>query len=525
MGGRDCFVKLLLLLCLALLLVACDPAPCTVDQLVAPQNLEPNYDTVDPSTPVTLTWTYPDTGCAIDRVEMYVWSGPEPETPGMTGSTSGSSLFWGVPLQPGKTYFWRAYAEMETGPGPDVQGPSTVASFFTGPECTDPADMLPVDLVSPENHAILNLTDGITYYWDDPTGCLVDYQFELQISLYEDFHEFWHRALILQSQFPAAPSDPVYSYTDGTRYYWRVKTDPAGPQEGPYSDTYTFLVDTTNGTPQFIPTCEFEYEYEPVDLIFPPDGASTSASTDMLFDWHDQADCEIQGHYELQFSLTEDFSEFHHRVWVDDVTEHTLRVGDDAYDFEDCTTYYWRVKTDPYGPREEPFSAVRSFNVNIGGGVCPAYYMLITPFAPWENFVPAEIITPVPDLPVIPEAPSLIGSENMNCRRGPTSDYKIDDTLFKGIRAMIEGRNEESTWWYILSPNLGIRCWVWGAKVETFGDLTKVPIVEPPELPPEPEKPPETNCGDYKDRKACSMHPECIWTMMLSNQQWVCKAK
>ncbi len=525
MTGRVYVPCLVIVLALAFFLTSCDPSPCTADQLVAPTNLEPNSDTVDPASLVTLTWTYPGSSCAIDRVETYLWTGPEPESPGMTGSTTGTSLTWPVPLQPGTTYYWKAYAEMETGPGPDVQGPAATSWFYTGPVCSNPAGMLPVDLVTPENHAILNATDGISYFWDDPTNCLVDGLFELQISLYADFHEYWHRVPILQTQYPGSPSDPAFTYTDGTRYYWRVMTDPSGPQEGPYSEVYTFLVDNTNGTPQFIPTCPNGYDYPPVDLIYPPDDVTTDASSSMWFDWHDPSDCKLNGHYELQFSLTEDFAEYHHRVWVDDVTEHVLHVGDPAYDFEDCTRYYWRVKTDPAGPPEEPFSEVRSFFVNQTGGICPHYYQLITPVAPWEFITPPDLITPVPDIPVIPEAPSLIGSENMNCRRGPASAYDIDDTLFKGIRAMIEGRNEDSTWWYILSPNLGIRCWVWGAKVETYGDLSKVPIIVPPELPQEPEKPAEPTCGSYTDRATCGKHPECIWTMLQTSQQWVCQAK
>jgi hypothetical protein len=106
--------------------------------------------------------------------------------------------------------------------------------------------------------------------------------------------------------------------------------------------------------------------------------------------------------------------------------------------------------------------------------------------------------------------------QNLNCRSGPTPRNTIEDTLFAGVPAPIEGRNEESTWWYILSPNQEIYCWVWGEEVEIVGDVSRVRIVEAQLAPIEesgPAKPPapEVDCTKYKNPEKCKANPNCAW--------------
>ncbi len=368
---------------------------CATGELQMPGDLSPNGEWVvlDPATYLYLSWTYSGPPCEPDFFEAYVWTGVEPESPGMTGrvnyddaASPGSwSLPWPIPLQPGTTYYWRVYPGLETGPGPDVSGPSVLGHFFTGPECTDPEAMQPVDLLSPADDAQMAVTDDVTFSWDDPTACLVNGLFEIQISLTADFAEYLHRVPILQT---------VYT----------------------------------------IPAADFP--------------------------------------------------------------------------LEECTRYYWRVKTDPAGPLEEPFSETRSFFVHSPGVLCPVELPII-PEIP--------VVTPIPDLPFPPMAEALV---DMNCRRGPSQVFRIDDTFFAGASAPIQGRNEDGTWLEILSPNLQVICWIWSARTEIQGDIGPLPVIVVPTPEPTP-----VDCALYTDSQSCWANPACRWEGFVSSAGGRCVNK
>jgi hypothetical protein len=375
------------------LLTACTPT-CTEAQLQAPVNLDPNsdLDVLDPAEPATFTWGYPTSSCDPDFFEMYVWTGLEPDSPGMTGrvnyddevSPGSWRLQWPILLQPGNTYYWRQAACLEIGPGDDPCGPSALGHFFTGPVCAASDVMQPVDLISPADDATFAPTDDVTFAWDDPTACLVSYVFWIQISDSPDFTEYLRRIPIQQSVF-TLPGDEI--------------------------------------------------------------------------------------------------------------------------PLEDCHRYYWRIKTDPAGLPEEPFSEVRSFYAQSPGVVCPVEFEplpLITP-------IPEPVLPPVPEpLVTIPVEANLKAPKDTNCRAGPSSLYRVDDTLFAGVAALIQGRNADSTWVQILSPNLRRLCWVWAQQpgMEIQGDLSLLPViyVAPP---PEPTATP-LNCGQY-DENTCSNVDGCEW--------------
>jgi len=250
MPSRKLVLALLAGAGLALFLGACKPT-CTVEELQAPIDLDPNSDAdvFDPESLVEFTWGYPETECEPDFFEMYVWTGLEPESPGMTGriqyddeiSPGLWKLTWPTHFEPGTSYFWRQAACLEIGPGDDPCGPGALGHFFTEPVCDDPDEMLPVDAISPEDDATFAAADNILFAWDDPTPCLVDGLFEIQISKSAMFADYEYRVPILQTQYTIA--GPVVPLEECTRYYWRIKTDPAGPDEdGPFSEPRSFYV-------------------------------------------------------------------------------------------------------------------------------------------------------------------------------------------------------------------------------------------------------------------------------------------
>ncbi|MFH2103213.1 MAG: hypothetical protein ABIJ39_07650 [Chloroflexota bacterium] len=353
------------------------PLPrCEPGELQAPIDLSPTGETaiVDPTVMLYLNWGYPSTDCAPDFFEAFVWTGVEPATPGATvivnfdsapipGPWSAPWPF--LPLESGNTYDWWIHAGLETGPGPDVDGPNAHGYFFTGPVCTNET-MLSVNLQSPADGTVINdLTADVFFYWDDPTPCLVNGLFELQISDDPTFATYLHRIPILQSRYP---------------------------------------------------------------------------------------------------------------------------IPGDEIPLEHCTTYYWRVKTDPNGPPEEPFSEIWSFRA-----VLP------------ETDCPPDASSP---------APMAIAKLDLNCRSGPGPAYEIYDAFMEGISAPIEGRNQANDWFYILSPNRGIRCWVWGEQVDVEGDTSRLPVVDAE--PPSTEEPTTgpaqaVNCAQYTDVYSCSAIPACRW--------------
>ncbi|HET7012028.1 MAG TPA: hypothetical protein VFI11_14730 [Anaerolineales bacterium] len=384
---------------------ACTPT-CTEAQLQAPVGLDPNgeLDVLDPSTLATFAWGYPVSSCEPDFFEMYVWKGLEPASPGMKGRVNYSDevspgswhLQWPVYLEPGNTYFWRVCAGLEAGPGDDPCGPAALGHFYTGPECTAGDAMQPVDLLSPEDEATFAVGDDVTFAWDDPTACLVSYTFWIQISDSPDFTEYLRRIPVLQSVF-TVPGDEI--------------------------------------------------------------------------------------------------------------------------PLEDCTRYYWRIKTDPAGPPEEPFSETRSFFVQSPGVICP------------PAFEPGPIVTiPVPPVePVVPTPtgvpePMVTAPLDSNCRAGPSTLYDVDDTLFAGVTAPIKGRNEDATWLQILSPNLRRLCWVWAgqAGIQIVGDPLSVPIVRV--APPEPTEVP-VDCSDYSTENACQANAACKWVPYATRVGGTCQKK
>lgn len=110
-------------------------------------------------------------------------------------------------------------------------------------------------------------------------------------------------------------------------------------------------------------------------------------------------------------------------------------------------------------------------------------------------------ITPTPTLG-IPMATIL---QNAHCRKGPSTDYPIITSLLPGEHALIEGRNRDHTWWWLLLPASKARCWVWAVSVEASGSLDQVPLVTAPPKPT-PTQTPNQGC----------------WVFMPNQQKNIC---
>ena len=88
-------------------------------------------------------------------------------------------------------------------------------------------------------------------------------------------------------------------------------------------------------------------------------------------------------------------------------------------------------------------------------------------------------ITPSPTL----THPIAVILQNSHCRKGPGTDYEIVTSLVPGQSALIEGHNQEHTWWWLQLPGSRAHCWIWAALVEASGPLSNVPVVAAPPKP------------------------------------------
>jgi uncharacterized protein YraI len=103
--------------------------------------------------------------------------------------------------------------------------------------------------------------------------------------------------------------------------------------------------------------------------------------------------------------------------------------------------------------------------------------------------VPEQTPTPEPtNIPEEKQVPIVTASEgDVNLRSGPSTDYDIVGTLVAGQSLEIVGRNADSTWWQVSSPD-GLY-WI-ADEVTTVSNVNdSIPEVEAPPTPIATEPP------------------------------------
>jgi len=98
---------------------------------------------------------------------------------------------------------------------------------------------------------------------------------------------------------------------------------------------------------------------------------------------------------------------------------------------------------------------------------------------PTQASLPTE--TPLPTLTPTPTVPIAWPSDKgVNCRYGPSTDWVSVGSLLVGQTAEIQGRNDDSSWWYVTNPDSG-HCWVAASVTLTAGNLANLLIISPPQ--------------------------------------------
>jgi len=82
--------------------------------------------------------------------------------------------------------------------------------------------------------------------------------------------------------------------------------------------------------------------------------------------------------------------------------------------------------------------------------------------------------------------PTFTFTINANCRQGPGTAYEVVISFYAGAQVTIEGRNDDSSWYWVLIPNSNSHCFVSGSTGSASGPLDGVKVVSAPPLPPSP---------------------------------------
>ncbi len=89
---------------------------------------------------------------------------------------------------------------------------------------------------------------------------------------------------------------------------------------------------------------------------------------------------------------------------------------------------------------------------------------------------PLPTLTPTPTIPI-----AWPNDKGVNCRYGPGTEWLAVGALLVGQTATIQGRNEDSSWWYVNTPdNPGSPCWVAASVTNTAGNLSSLSVINPP---------------------------------------------
>ena len=117
----------------------------------------------------------------------------------------------------------------------------------------------------------------------------------------------------------------------------------------------------------------------------------------------------------------------------------------------------------------------------------PLPTLVVVPSKPPMTYVvpsetPLPTSTPLPTATATPTVPIAWPKDQpVNCRFGPGLKWEAVSGLLEGVTSEIVGKNTELDWWYIRDPlHQGDLCWVAMSVVETAGNTSNVPFIDPP---------------------------------------------
>lgn len=104
--------------------------------------------------------------------------------------------------------------------------------------------------------------------------------------------------------------------------------------------------------------------------------------------------------------------------------------------------------------------------------------------APTATAAPTETATAEPTLTATAESYTSTVITSIGCQSGPGEDYSIISFLSRGDTIVTYGRNESNDYYYVLNPNSGKPCWVWGNYITVNSPSYELPIATTPTVTP-----------------------------------------
>jgi uncharacterized protein YgiM (DUF1202 family) len=145
------------------------------------------------------------------------------------------------------------------------------------------------------------------------------------------------------------------------------------------------------------------------------------------------------------------------------------------------------------GPGEAWISAELTGPVELAQ-ISPTITML-PPEPPTSTFTAMPAFTATPEgqsmpITLAPLPTATLGSATItatmdtNCRAGTSTAFKALGFLTPADRVPVLGRSPDGFWWYIQNPDRpNDACWVWKQTTIVTGDVSTIPIVQPPPTP------------------------------------------
>jgi uncharacterized protein YraI len=143
---------------------------------------------------------------------------------------------------------------------------------------------------------------------------------------------------------------------------------------------------------------------------------------------------------------------------------------------------------------------------------------------PQTSVEPTVALTPSVPLLALrpqPESPTAIATANVNIRNGPGTAYPVLGALRTGQSAEVTGVSPDNGWWQIKFAGLEDgRGWL-SAQFVTAQNVSNVPVVQPPALPPAPTPLVISDWrGEYYNNLTLSGNPTLLRNDTAINFNW-----
>ena len=228
---------------------------CGPGTFLQPSITAPGVFEVVPDLVPSIQWTDPSI-CAVEGYAIHLSPDSDFTDTTYNGGTGTPSTSWGPgsPLQQVTRYYTRVAGMV----GSDMGPWSSTRSFFTGPECTSPSELVAPELFSPAHNDVITELFATLEFGPGTSPCLPDGYF---INLYTG------SSGNLLGSF-GAPSGTVMTdpLDDCKIYNWEVAAHQGGTN-GPFSETRRFYTNES-GTCIFI---TFVRPFIDIACLFGPD--------------------------------------------------------------------------------------------------------------------------------------------------------------------------------------------------------------------------------------------------------------